>query len=600
MDQFFIRNFAIIAHVDHGKSTLSDRILELTGTVEKRLMREQVLDSHPIERERGVTIKLAPVTMHYTIRGTNYMLNLIDTPGHVDFSYEVERSLVACEGAVLLVDVTQGVQAQTIAHLRKAQQANLVIIPTINKIDIASAGTEDVLHELSQLFEYQPNDVCYVSAKTGQGVPLLLDRIVTTIPSPGGASAAPLRALVFNSSFDSHLGVIAFVRIIDGQLQARQKLTLLSSNLTFNPKEIGIFSPQRKPIHTLSTGQVGYVATGLKTIQDIHVGDTITIYPNDSLKQHVHSLPGYKEPKPAIYADVYPAEGFEYQQLTDAVARLGLSDSSLSSKSVFSNALGPGLRLGFLGLFHVDITKQRLKMDYGIPTILSVPTVSYLVRLTNGLSTSIENPNDLPDSSAILEILEPQAQVTIMTPSTYIGPLMKVFEQRRGNYQSILYLGNKAQLRYIIPLSELITGTFDEVKSVSSGYATVDYEYGEFAPVDAVKLSIMINHEPVDSLTRIVVRGQAERIGRSMVEKLKEILPAQQFAVPIQAAIGSSIIARETKKALRKDVTAKLYGGDQTRKDKLLKKQKKGKKRMEKFGKVTVSDTVITTIARLR
>lgn len=597
MEQKNIRNFAIIAHVDHGKSTLSDRLLECTGTVEKRLMKEQLLDSNPIERERGVTIKLAPVSMMYNVV---YQLNLIDTPGHVDFGYEVERSLAACEGAILLVDATQGIQAQTLAHAQKAAQLGITLIPVINKIDLVTAERKNVLKELTDMFGYKEQDVSFISAKTGAGVEELLQRIIQDVPSPSGKTSDPLRALVFNSTFDQHLGVIAFIRVVDGQLSARDALSFISSNLVMTPKEIGVFTPGRTPVDSLSTGQVGYIATGLKDIHHIRVGDTVTsLSPKPYSLVPVVPLSGYRHPKPTVYADVYPAGNIAYTQFVEAVGRLTLSDSSLTSAPVHSPVLGPGLRLGFLGLFHIEITKERLAREHDMETIFTLPTVEYTVKLTNGKTTIVRNPNEFPDPSEIECVYEPIARVSLFAPETALGPLMQALEHRRGAYLNTSYLGNRLQLSYDVPLAELVSGLFDDMKSASHGFATMDYELIEPQPVDAVKLSILLNHEPVESLSRIVVKSQARSIGIQMVTKLKELLPPQLFAVPIQAMVGGDVVARETRSALRKDVIAKLYGGDQTRKDKLLKKQKKGKAKMKEFGRVNIPDEVLTKMAIL-
>lgn len=600
MAQQDIRNFSIIAHVDHGKSTLSDRLLEFTGTVAKREMHEQLLDSNPIERERGVTIKLAPVTMEYMsdMSHMTYTLNLIDTPGHVDFSYEVERSLAACEGAILLVDATQGIQAQTLAHAQKAAQLGLTMIPVLNKIDLESAHPDDVLAEMHDMFGFKPHEISRISAKTGMGIPELLERIVKEIPPPSGKPDRPLRALIFNSVFDIHLGVIAFVRVVDGMLDARQELCFLSNKTTITPKEIGVFTPERTPTSQLETGQVGYIATGFKDIRHVKVGDTVTnVSTIHDPRSTILPLPGYQEPKPNVYADVHPGDDVTYQQFLEALGRLKLSDASLVTTPIFSPVLGPGLRIGFLGLFHIEITKERLLREYGVSTLLTLPTVEYHVTLTSGKIIEIKNANDLPDPSSVAEIREPMTRASIFTPTDYIGPLMQIIERRRGVYDTTVYLGKRAKMTYNIPLSELISGLFDEIKSVSRGFATLDYELTESQPVDATKLTILVNHEPVETLSRIVVKSQAERIGRDMVGKLKDLLPPQQFAVPIQATIWGNIVAREDKKSFRKDVIAKLYGGDQTRKDKLLKKQKKGKKKMAQIGKVNIPDDVITKLS---
>jgi len=611
-----IRNFAIIAHVDHGKSTLSDRLMEFTGTVEKRLMQEQILDSNPIERERGVTISLAPVTMKYQItndelRMTNenihstfniqhstFLLNLIDTPGHVDFAYEVDRSLAACEGAILLIDATQGIQAQTLAHAQRALSQNLYLIPVINKIDLTNANVPEVLTELNNAFGFKENEVSLISAKTGLGVEDLVQRVITELPAPKGNRDLPLRGLIFNSTYDQHLGVIAFVRIVDGTLAVGEKLSLMASRQNFLPKEIGIFTPKRTLTSKLETGQVGYIATGLKDIRQVKAGDTVTDVNRKSLivNRDIQPLPGYREPKPSLYADLYPDEGEDFKRFLEGFDKLKLSDASLSSRQIFSQVLGPGLQCGFLGLFHLEITRERLEKEFGLSTIMTLPTVEYSVQTTDGQTLIIKNANDFPDPSRIVEVREPMTKTLIFTPQEYLGPLMQIAENRRGKYLNTNFVGNRAQLTYIIPLAELISGMFDEIKSASRGFATMDYDITGLEPVEAIKLTILLNHEPAESLSRIIVKSKAIQIGKQMVEKLKELMPSQQFAVPIQAAIGAEIIARETKPALRKDVTAKLYGGDQTRKDKLLKKQKKGKKRLAQFGKVRLESSIVTSL----
>ncbi|OGV93828.1 elongation factor 4 [Microgenomates group bacterium RIFCSPLOWO2_01_FULL_47_10] len=600
-----IRNFSIIAHIDHGKTTLTDRLIRATNTVSERDMSERMMDSNPIEKERGVTIKLAPVTMHYKlplnkfeIDGSEYTLNLIDTPGHVDFAYEVERSLAACEAAVLLVDATQGVQAQTVAHTYKAVELGLHIIPVINKIDLPSAEVDRTLKELEQVFGFKAEEVSQLSAKSGQGVEALLARIIREVPPPRGQSSAPTRALVFNSTYDSHLGVIAFVRVVDGSLDSHQPLFLMQSKTPLEVREMGIFSPQRTPQTTLETGAVGYIATGLKDIRDLRVGDTVTV----NLKPLATNqpLPGYKTPQHTVYADLYPADTTNFQELQDAIEKLSLTDASLSAKLVHSPVLGSGFRLGFLGVFHVEITKERLFREQGVSTILTNPTVEYTIITTTGQTRIIQNPSDLPDPTEIKEMKEPMTRATIMCPGSALGPLMEVLQNHRGVYSNTIYIGGRAQLTYTVPLAELISGLFDELKSASSGYATLDYELIEPAPVDAVKLIILLNFEEIMPLSRIVVRQKAEKVGRKLVAEIKELLPRHVFAIPIQAAIGGKIVARETKPAASKDVTAKLYGGDQTRKDKLLKKQKKGKNRLAMFGKVSIPDDVLTKLATLQ
>lgn len=597
MDISQIRNFSIIAHIDHGKTTLTDRLLRITNTVSVRDMSDRMLDSNPIEQERGVTIKLAPVTMNYSVNNHPYTLNLIDTPGHVDFAYEVERSLAACEAAILLIDASQGVQAQTVAHTYKAVDLGLHIIPILNKIDLKSAEIEKTTKELYDVFGFTKEEISSLSAKSGQKVEDLLNRIVKEVPPPAGNPNDLTRALVFNSTFDSHLGVIAFVRIIDGSISNKDPLYLLQSQKDLEIKEMGIFSPGRIQKNTLQTGQVGYIATGLKNIKDLRVGDTLTVN-QPSLKSST-PLPGYQPPKHTVYADLYPAEESNYHELKDAIEKLSLTDASLSTSTVHSSVLGSGFRLGFLGVFHIEITKERLFREQGVSTILTNPTVEYHVTTTSGEELIIQNPNDLPDPSTIKTIKEPMTKTTIICPENYIGGVMDLLQKKRGIYLNTQYLGGRAQVIYNLPLAELISGLFDELKSISQGYATLDYELIDHAPVNAVKLKILLNQEEVLPLSRIVVSSQADFIGRKLVAEIKELLPRHVFAVPIQAAIGGKVIARETKPASRKDVTAKLYGGDRTRRDKLLKKQKKGKKRLAAFGKVNIPDDVLTKLATL-
>lgn len=593
-----IRNFSIIAHIDHGKTTLTDRLIRATNTVAERDMSERMMDSNPIEKERGVTIKLAPVTMNYSLHGVVYTLNLIDTPGHVDFAYEVERSLAACEAAVLLIDATQGIQAQTVAHTYKAVELGLTIIPVINKIDLPSAEVEATFTELYEVFGFKREEIILLSAKSGLGVDVLLERIITEVPSPKGDVESPTRALVFNSTYDAHLGVIAFVRVVDGSLNQSDPLFLMQAEKPLEVKEMGVFTPQRSPRNVLVTGSVGYIATGLKDIHDLRVGDTITIYKKPLLTST--PLPGYQTPKHTVYADLYPADDTNFQELQDAIEKLSLSDSALTTKMVHSPVLGSGFRLGFLGVFHVEITKERLLREQGVATVLTNPTVEYEVTTTTGKELIIQNPNELPDPTEIREMREPVAKATIMTPEKSIGAIMELVQSHRGVYKDTTYIGGRAQLTYSLPLAELISGLFDELKSVSSGYATLDYELIAPQPVDAVKLMILLNFEEIMPLARIVVRSKAEAIGRRLVAEIKELLPRHVFAIPIQAAIGGKIVARETKPAASKDVTAKLYGGDQTRKDKLLKKQKAGKKRLAMFGKVSIPDDVLTKLATLQ
>lgn len=548
-----IRNFAIIAHIDSGKTTLTDRFLQFTHTVAQRDFHERILDANPIEQERGVTIKLAPVTMNYQLDARRYTLNLIDTPGHVDFAYEVDRSLAACEGAILLIDGTRGIQAQTLSVAHKAVNLGLHLIPAINKIDLSSAHVPDCLKQLHDVFGFKPEEISLVSAKTGQGVSELLARVITDIPAPQGAPTSTLRALIFNSTYDEHLGVIAFVRVFAGCLKPTKSQT------------VGIFTPARHPVDQLTAGQVGYLATGLKDIRGLHLGAT----------------PAYHPPQPVVFVNAYPAEDTDYRQLVDAVTKLKLSDASLTVKPIHSAALGPGLRLGLLGLFHIDITHERLEREHHLSLTFTPPTVEYQIH---------------PATDAAKE---PWVKITLITPPEFIGNLMRVLTDHRGTYTTTTYFGNQAQLTYHLPLAELISGLVDQVKSASQGYASFDYEPLDYQPVDIVKLDILVHHQPVDALSRLVVRSQAVPLARRLVAKLKDVLPPQQFAVPIQAAIGGHIIARETKPALRKDVTAKLYGGDQTRKDKLLKKQKKGKKILAQTASVHLPGHVLTQLATI-
>lgn len=592
-----IRNFSIIAHIDHGKTTLTDRLMQATGTVAARDARERMMDSNPIEKERGVTIKLAPVSMKYAQESQEYTLNLIDTPGHVDFAYEVERSLAACEAAVLLIDATQGVQAQTVAHTYKAVDLGLHIIPIINKIDLPSAEVERTYKELYEVFGFKKEEISGVSAKSGQGTNDLLKRIIAEVPPPKGDPDKPLRALVFNSTYDAHLGVIAFIRVVDGSLSQKDPLYLMQAGKNLDIKEMGVFSPARSPRQTLATGSVGYIATGLKDIRDLRVGDTITLHQKPL--PIANPLPGYQTPKHTVYADLYPADDTNFSELQDAIEKLSLTDAALTTKLVHSPVLGSGFRLGFLGVFHVEVTKERLFREQGVSTILTNPTVEYQVETTQGDLIIVQNPSDLPDPTLINQIKEPMARATIMSPENSLGSVMEVLQSHRATYQNTIYMGGRAQLTYKVPLAELISGLFDELKSASSGYATLDYELIDHEPVDAVKLRIMLNYEDIMPLSRIIVASQAERIGRKLVAEIKELLPRHVFSVPIQAAVGGKIVARETKPAASKDVTAKLYGGDQTRKDKLLKKQKAGKKRLAKFGRVNIPDDVLTKLATL-
>lgn len=600
-----LRNFSIIAHIDHGKTTLTDQLLKKTKTISLSQKGERILDSNPIEKERGITIKLAPVTMHYTLPDSlktifNFKfctLNLIDTPGHVDFSYEVSRSLSACEGAVLLVDASQGIQAQTLAHAQKAADLGLTLLPVINKIDLKTAKIDKTKNQLNQIFGFKNEEISLISAKTGEGIEDLLLKIIMELPSPQGKTEDPLRVLVFNSIYDPHLGVIAFVRIIDGSLTNQSQLISIAQRKRIEIKELGIFTPKRTPLRNLKTGEVGYIATGLKDIRVLKVGDTLT---EEKHEKHLPApLSGFQVPKPVVYADIYPANNTKFNQLKEAIEKLQLTDSSLVAKSIHSKAMGGGYRLGFLGLFHAEITRERLNREHQVNTILTKPTVEYLIEKNNGGKLTVQHPSELPDASQIKKTSEPMVKMIIFTPRNYLGQIIQLIQERRGIYKDTQYLAEQAHLIYYFPLSELISGFVDQLKSISKGFASLDYQHSDALPVDAVKLSILINRQEEETLSRIVVRNQAQLIGRQMVEKLKEILPRHMFAVPIQAAIGGKIIARETKAAARKDVTAKLYGGDRTRRVKLLQKQKKGKKKLAEFGRVSLPPEILTKLMKI-
>lgn len=569
MSQSHIRNFCVVAHVDHGKSTLCDRLLELTGTVARRDMEAQILDSNPIERERGITIKLAPVRMLHT----SYVLNLIDTPGHVDFSYEVSRSHAACEGAILVVDATQGVQAQTIANLNHARAAGLTIIPVINKIDLPNARVSACVNEIWGM-GFKKEDILRISAKTGEGVPELLEAIVARIPPPRGEQDKPLRALVFSSQYDPHKGVIVFVRVVDGHLSL-ERLNLLRQGVEFTPIEVGYFAPKMTPSDGLRCGEVGYIATGLKDIQLAKVGDTIT---NSS---GVTPLPGYREPKAMVFLGLFPVDGSQYQEARDAMEKLRLSDSALAFRPISSAALGNGFHCGFLGLLHAEIVQERLTREFGLTMLATTPSVEYRVD-----HHSIQSAAEFPQRAQ--DVQEPVMQVTIYTPKQYVGAVMQRSQEKRGEYIDMKYAGDQVQLTYLVPLSEMIIDFFDRLKAATSGYASLDYEFFDYQPVEVSKVDILVNHENVDALSFLVVADQAQRRGRQIVERLAEVIPRQQFSIPIQAAIGGQIIARADVKPFRKDVTQKLYGGDRTRKDKLLKKQAKGKARMKMVGRVAI------------
>ncbi len=592
-----IRNFCIIAHVDHGKSTLADRMLQLTNTISDRDMTEQVLDSMDLEREKGVTIKASAVRMVYQNKqGKEFEFNLIDTPGHVDFSYEVSRALYACEGAVLVIDATQGIEAQTLANLYMALDANLVIIPVLNKVDLQSAMVEEVTRDLVQLLGVDESEIIAISAKTGLNVENVLEAIAERIPPPTVEKDKPLRALVFDSHYDSYKGVIAYVRIFDGKLDASEKIMMMATNSKIDPVEIGVFVPNMKPVQLLEAGDVVYIATGLKTVSECRVGDTIT----QALKPAVKPLPGYQKVKPMVFAGVYPTEGEDYSNLKEALEKLQLNDASLTYEPESSEALNFGFRCGFLGLFHMEIIQERLEREYNLDVVFTAPSVEYKVDLKDGSTIMIDSPADLPDEGEIVEIYEPWMELEIFTPTDYYGVVMELVKRRRGIYINQEYPAiNRVQLNFEIPLSEIIVDFFDLLKSNTRGYASMDYKFIEYRAGELVKLQILLNEEPVDALTAIVHREDAFHKGQALVSKLKGIIPSQMFVIPIQAYAQGRVISRANVKALRKDVLAKCYGGDITRKKKLLEKQKKGKKRMKMVGSVQIPQEAFMAILRL-
>ena len=609
MDQSHIRNFCIIAHIDHGKSTLADRLLEITGTIGGREMSamggEQVLDSMELERERGITIKAAAVRMSWSASdGQPYELNLIDTPGHVDFTYEVSRALAACEGALLVVDASQGIEAQTLANVYMALDLNLQIIPVINKIDLASAEPERVAQELCEVIGFKMEEVLYVSAKEGTNVPQLLEAIVQRVPPPSGNPDAPLRALIFDSKYDSYKGVIAYVRVVDGRISGREPLRLMATHRTIEPLETGTFRPTFSPTDGLDTGEVGYIATGLKTVRDCRVGDTVT----EEARPAPAPLPGYTAAKSMVFAGLYPSDAADYEMLRDALEKLHLNDAALNYGPENSVALGPGFRAGFLGLLHMDIVQERLEREYDLDILATAPSVEYRVKLTGGSEIAVDSPAEMPDPSKIEEVLEPWMTVSIVTPDRYIGAIMELVIGRRGVYTKTDYLEHDTRvkpgerrvlLEYQMPLSEMLVDFYDELKSRTQGYASLDYAFSDYRPENLVKVDILVNSVPVDALSTLMHADLAQRQGRALVEKLRSLIPRQLFEVPIQAAIGGRIIARETVKALRKNVLAKCYGGDVTRKRKLLEKQKKGKKRMKRVGNVEIPQEAFMSLLRI-
>ncbi|MFZ4827272.1 MAG: translation elongation factor 4 [Phototrophicaceae bacterium] len=597
MDRQNIRNFCIIAHIDHGKSTLADRLLQLTNTVSDREMKEQLLDNMDLERERGVTIKASAVRMSYRAQNqTEYLINLIDTPGHVDFTYEVSRALQACEGAILVVDASQGIEAQTLANVYLALEHNLEIIPVINKIDLPAARPDDVADEIADLLGISPEDMIRISAKTGINVEAVLEAVVERVPPPKGDIEAPLRALVFDSHYDSYKGVIAYVRVVDGMARNNEKMKLMATNANFDSIEIGFFNPTMNATTEIGVGEVGYIATGLKTVQECKVGDTVTL--NNGKEQE--ALPGYKDVKPMVFAGFYPTDNDEYTNLREAFEKLKLNDAALTFEPENSQALNFGFRVGFLGLFHMEIVQERLEREYDLDILATAPSVQYEIVKRNGDVIRIDSPAMLPDPSEYEEIREPWMKIQIYVPQEYIGAVMDLVINKRGEYITTEYLDKtRVTLHYYIPLAEVIVDFFDRLKSATRGYASLDYQFDEYRPGDLVKLDVLVNKDAVDALSMIVHRDDAYHKGQKLVNKLKDLIPQQMFVVPVQAAVGKNVISRANVKALRKDVLAKCYGGDISRKKKLLEKQKKGKKRMKMIGSVEIPQEAFMSVLSL-
>ncbi|PKO07024.1 MAG: elongation factor 4 [Chloroflexi bacterium HGW-Chloroflexi-3] len=597
MENEFIRNFCIIAHVDHGKSTLADRMLQLTNTISDRDMKEQVLDSMDLEREKGVTIKSSAVRMKYQANDQKiYELNLIDTPGHVDFNYEVSRALLACEGALLVVDASQGIEAQTLANLYLALESDLTIVPVVNKIDLPSARPDEIVQEISNLLGTNPDEVIKISAKSGINVESVLERIVKNVPAPVGDADASMKALIFDSHYDSYKGVVAYIRIMEGKMTNTDIIRIMSNGLDLRPVEIGVFAPDMRTVTELSDGEVGYIATGLKTVSECRVGDTITLAKNPATTP----LPGYRHPKPMVFAGIYPVDGEDYPDLRDSIEKLQLNDAALEFVPETSQALNFGFRCGFLGLFHMEIIQERLEREYDLDIVVTAPSVEYQVVMKDGQKIFIDSPAMLPDEGEITEILEPWMNLQIITPTDYYGTVMDIVRKRRGTYKDQEYpAANRVQLSFEIPLSELIINFFDDLKSKTRGYASMDYSFAEYRPENLVKLEVLVGGEPVDALAAIVHKEDAYHKGQALVTKLKELIPRQLFDVAIQASAAGRIISRANVKALRKDVLAKCYGGDITRKKKLLEKQKRGKRRMKMVGNVEIPQDAFMAVLRL-
>jgi GTP-binding protein LepA len=596
MNQKNIRNFCIIAHIDHGKSTLADRLLEITHTVEQRNMKDQLLDQMDLERERGITIKLQPVRMNYNYNDNDYTLDLIDTPGHVDFSYEVSRSLACCEGAILVVDSTQGIEAQTLANVHLALEHNLVLIPVVNKIDLPNSDKQKTADELKAVFGFTDDEILYASGKTGEGVEEIIKRVIEKVPAPKGDEQKPFRGLIFDSSYDIHRGVIIFVRCFEGELKNREKIFAIGSQTQFESLEVGYFHPKMEKSGGIKTGEVGYIVTGLRDVSKARVGDTVTLFDR---KTDVQQLPGYKHVKPMVYATIFPVSGDDYPILRDAMGKLKLSDAALEFEPINIPSIGFGFRTGFLGLLHMDIVQERLTREYNLDLILTAPSVAYHVVTSAGKDLYIHNPAEFPDPSIIKELYEPWMSVNILVPQTYIGPIMEIATQRRAISKDIKYLGkDRVDMHFEMPLANIISDFYDKLKSVSSGYASLNYDLIDERIGDLVKVDILVAGEPVVALSAIMHRSNAAVDGKDLVERLKTLIPRHQFEVAIQAVIGGKVIARETISALRKDVTGYLYGGDVTRKMKLLNKQKRGKKRMKKIGRVDIPQEAFLAVLK--
>lgn len=591
-----IRNFAIIAHIDHGKSTLADRLIEACGGLEKREMTEQVLDNMDIEKERGITIKAQTVRLNYNAKdGKIYQLNLIDTPGHVDFSYEVSRSLASCEGSVLVVDATQGVEAQTLANVYLAIDNNHEIVPALNKVDLPSADVERVKSQIEDVIGIDATDAIETSGKTGLGVENLLEAIVNKLPAPKGDINAPLKALLIDSWYDSYLGVIILVRVNDGILRKKTQIRMMSNNATYLVEKVGVFSPKMTDVEALYPGEVGFITASIKSVSDCSIGDTIT----DNKKPCLEPLKGFKPSIPVVFCSIFPVDSSQYELLKDALAKLKLNDASIDYQNENSAALGLGFRCGFLGLLHMEIIQERLGREFDLDLITTAPSVAYKIHLTNGSELTLHNPSDMPDVTQIRYIEEPMVRATILVPDTYLGAVLKLCTERRGEQVELTYVGSRAMVVYKIPLNEIVFDFYDRLKSITSGYASFDYELIGYQESDLVKVQILINEEPVDALAFLCHRSEAEARGRQICERLKDLIPRHLFKIPLQACIGGRVVARETISALRKDVTAKCYGGDVTRKRKLLDKQKKGKLRMRQFGKVEVPQSAFIEALRI-